>query len=419
MKRHSGHGMSVASPFVEKKTGYLVKQSKDVIRKSWNKRYFELEWPHLRYKKDAADAEWRDVLLCDGVTLTDELGGGVDRPHSFCVLHKDREPFLLQAESQQEMMEWVNAIRNDPSSKCLCHIERSAAAPGAVLSPNGAGAQNSLYLLRARAEVGLIDFDQAEMLGEGAYGAVQLVCHRTTGSTYAMKILSKEQTREADAVELTKLERDVLKRARHPFVVQMAYAFQTPENLYMVMDLVEGGDMYAHMQKQKRFPEKTMQVWAAEISLAVGYLHSVGVIFRDLKPENILLDMEGHCRLTDFGLACVVESADQRAHSFCGTPYYVSPELIMKCKQEGRERGGYSKDVDWWALGVLCFELLVGGPPFDGAPPIRLWFPATRSSGSSSSSLHLRPRTSLFLTHAVALSTCTQARPVRRSTKGL
>lgn len=218
------------------------------------------------------------------------------------------------------------------------------------------------------AEVSLIDFDVRENLGEGAYGEVQLVCHRTTHLEYAMKILSKEQTREADAVQLTKLERDVLKQARHPFVVHMAYAFQTPEKLYMVMDLVEGGDMYGHMQKQKRFSEGVMRVWAAEISLAVGYLHSVGVIFRDLKPENILLDMDGHCRITDFGLACKVESADQRAHSFCGTPYYVSPELILKCRQDKKERGGYSKDVDWWALGVLCFELIVGGPPFDGAP---------------------------------------------------
>ena len=220
----------------------------------------------------------------------------------------------------------------------------------------------------ARAEVSLIDFDLRENLGEGAYGQVQLVCHRTTHLQYAMKILSKEQTREADAVQLTKLERDILKQARHPFVVHMAYAFQTPEKLYMVMDLVEGGDMYGHMQKQGQFSEGVMRVWAAEISLAVGYLHSVGVIFRDLKPENILLDMAGHCRITDFGLAFKVESADQKAHSFCGTPYYVSPELILKCRQDKRERGGYSKDVDWWALGVLCFELIVGAPPFEGAP---------------------------------------------------
>jgi hypothetical protein len=94
-----------------------VKQSSDAIRKSWKRRYFELEWPHLRYKKDAAEAEWKGVLLCDGVILTDDLQG-VDRPHSFCALHKDRAPFFLQADTQEEMMDWVKAIRNDPSSEC-------------------------------------------------------------------------------------------------------------------------------------------------------------------------------------------------------------------------------------------------------------------------------------------------------------
>ncbi len=206
-----------------------------------------------------------------------------------------------------------------------------------------------------------------ENLGEGAYGKVQLVRHRRTGVEYAMKVLSKEETREAAAVENTKLERDVLKEARHPFVVQMAFAFQTPQKLYMVMDLVRGGDMYEHIQKQGRFSEDVVRVWAAEISLAVGYLHSIGIIFRDLKPDNVLLDMEGHCRITDFGLSYKVQSADDRAHSFCGTAFYVSPELILQYKQDGKKRGGYSKDVDWWALGVLCFELLVGGPPFSGA----------------------------------------------------
>ena len=181
-----------------------------------------------------------------------------------------------------------------------------------------------------------------------------------------ISVLNKEEQRKNDAVALTKVERDVLLRVRHPFVVQMAFAFSTQQNLYMVMDFINGGDLYSHMQQQTRFPEAAMRLWAAEISLAVGYLHTVGVVFRDLKPENILLDGDGHAHLTDFGLSCIVETADSRAHSFCGTPYYVSPELIQNCRMDEVNRAGYSKDVDWWALGILCFELLVGDPPFDG-----------------------------------------------------
>jgi serine/threonine protein kinase len=354
---------SMASPSPRKKAGYLLKYSGDAIRKSWKSHYFELEWPRLQYKKDAEEAEWEGVLLCDDVILTDELEG-VDRPHSFCALHKVRAPFFLQAETQQEMMGWVKAIRNDPSSECT--PKRTAQfVPLPYPRPHACLCLDPPLSLPC-AEVSLIDFDVRETLGEGAYGKVQVVRHRRTGCEYAMKILSKEETREADNVELAKLERDVLKEARHPFVVQMAFAFQTPQKLYMVMDLVEGGDMYEHMKKQQRFSEDVVRVWAAEISLALGYLHSIGIIYRDLKPDNILLDMEGHCRITDFGLSYKVQSADGRAHSFCGTPFYVSPELILQCKKDNKKRGGYSKDVDWWALGVLCFELFVGGPPFDG-----------------------------------------------------
>ena len=99
-----------------------------------------------------------------------------------------------------------------------------------------------------------------------------------------ISVLNKEEQRKNDAVALTKVERDVLLRVRHPFVVQMAYAFSTQQNLYMVMDFINGGDLYSHMQQQTRFPEAAMRLWAAEISLAVGYLHTVGVVFRDLKP---------------------------------------------------------------------------------------------------------------------------------------
>jgi serine/threonine protein kinase len=214
-----------------------------------------------------------------------------------------------------------------------------------------------------------------------------------------MKVLSKEQVIKRKDVEHTKTERNVLRRIRHPFVVQLHFAFQTGawrccspfavshrtirhyahasprvrhdavdasrpagNKLYMVMDYVQGGDLYFHLRTEKKFPEPVVRLWIAELVLAYGYLHDLNVVFRDLKPENLLLDAQGHLHLADFGLSKQVVSHEQALHTFCGTPYYLAPEIVQVSKTRG-----YGKAVDWWAVGVLMFELLTGDPPFQGA----------------------------------------------------
>ena len=323
-------------------SGWLTKQGS--FRKSWKRRYFVLEWPILRYYGSEEDAtreqskpgdarKPKGEVRCDDVTLSDSISmARTGRENCFGIFHKTRDAFFVAAESKEEMMQWANAIRHEASC-------------------------------------GMIDFDQLRVLGEGAFGQVWLVNHRTTGVMLAMKVLSKEATQKEKAVENTKVERDILLRVRHPFVVQMHYAFQTAEKLFMVMDYVNGGDLYSHMSssgRPRRFDEGTMRIWAAEICMALGYLHEVGVAFRDLKPENILLDEQGHCHLTDFGLSKSIETSNSRLHTFCGTPYYLAPELITHGSSSRGKGKGYSKDIDWWAMGILCYELLIGDPPFRG-----------------------------------------------------
>ena len=328
-----GRGFSTAGipegmPPGAQKTGFLTKQGH--FRKTWKKRYFVMEWPILKYYKQMGDTDPAGEINCEGVTLSDSANmAKTDKQHCFGIFHRDREPYFLQAESAQEMMEWVKAIRNSDS-------------------------------------VGMIDFDQLKKLGEGAYGTVYLVRHRVTNKMLAMKTISKDQTRRDGAVENTKLERDILLRVRHPFVVQMQYAFQTSEKLFMVMDYVNAGDLYMYICKHKRFAEPVMKMWSAEIGVAVGYLHEVGVVFRDLKPENVLLDRNGHAHLTDFGLSRCIETSGERLHTFCGTPYCLAPELITHGSTARGKGKGYSKDIDWWAVGILCYELLIGDPPFRG-----------------------------------------------------
>jgi len=155
-------------------------------------------------------------------------------------------------------------------------------------------------------------------------------------------------------------ERDVLvKNTRHPFLVSLQYSFQTPDKLYFVMDFVNGGELFFHLQKERAFSEQRTRFYAAEITSAIGYLHKLDIIYRDLKPENILLDLEGHIRLTDFGLCKVMlstEGREGRTATFCGTPEYLAPEVLR--------REPYTKAVDWWCLGSVTYEMLCGRPPF-------------------------------------------------------
>jgi len=200
------------------------------------------------------------------------------------------------------------------------------------------------------------DFTINKVVGRGNFGKVMQVTKKDTGRTYAMKVLRKDTIIAADAVRHTLSETNVLRRVDHPFVVGLKYSFQTPEKLYMVMDYLSGGELFYHLSNVDRFEENRARFYAAEIVEALGYLHKNGIIYRDLKPENLLLDISGHCCLTDFGLVKEGISFGDVTHTFCGSPEYLAPEIL-----QGR---GYSREVDWWALGTFLYEMLEGLPPF-------------------------------------------------------
>lgn len=184
-----------------------------------------------------------------------------------------------------------------------------------------------------------------------------------------MKVLKKSEVIRRQQLEHTLTERFVLATVRHPFVLQLRHAFQTADKLFLVTDYCPGGELFFHLKRLRRFTEGMVRFYSAEIASALAHLHSHGIVYRDLKPENILLDRRGHVTLTDFGLArrlSVTPSAQspgskaRQELTFCGTPEYLSPEMIL----HRRTRCGYDYNVDWWALGVVCYELLTGLPPF-------------------------------------------------------
>ena len=205
-------------------------------------------------------------------------------------------------------------------------------------------------------KVGKDDFQMLQKIGEGNYAVVLLVRQKGTGEYLAMKILNKNMLIERDEVEHTRTERAVLGLADHPFLVKMKYAFQTQEKLYLVMNFANGGELFSHLKKEKRFNEERARFYAAEIALGIQYLHDQGIIYRDLKPENVLLDAEGHVVLTDFGLSKSLRGESDRTRTFCGTPEYLAPEILLN--------QGHGKPVDWWSFGTLLYEMIVGIPPY-------------------------------------------------------
>jgi len=206
-------------------------------------------------------------------------------------------------------------------------------------------------------KINITHFDLLRVIGKGSFGKVMLV--KRNGVLYALKSLRKAALIKRNQLAHTSTERTVLQNIQCPFLVHLSYAFQTTEKLYMVLDFVGGGELYFWLRKEKIFSENRCRLYAAEMSLALQALHQENIVYRDLKPENILLDSRGHLKLTDFGLAkggILSAGSEKGTRTFCGTPEYLAPEIL--------ENNGHGYAVDWWALGTLLYEMLLGLPPF-------------------------------------------------------
>jgi serine/threonine protein kinase len=203
-----------------------------------------------------------------------------------------------------------------------------------------------------RLNVSIEDFEFLKVIGKGYFGKVSQVRYKEDQNIFALKTLKKNKLKEAKQIQHTKTERKILEFVNHPFIVSLKFAFQSETKLYLVMDYYNGGELFYHLRKNKRFNEKESRFYLAQIILAIEFLHKNKVIYRDIKPENIILDNKGYIKLTDFGLAKENVNEEIGTQTFCGTPEYLAPEIIRGDK--------YGKSVDIWCMGILLYEMLFG-----------------------------------------------------------
>ncbi|XP_063400664.1 serine/threonine-protein kinase 38-like isoform X2 [Mytilus trossulus] len=252
------------------------------------------------------------------------------------------------------------------------------------------------FLRLKRSRLGVDDFEPLKVIGRGAFGEVRLVQKKDTGHVYAMKILRKADMLEKDQIAHVRAERDILVEADHTWVVKMFYSFQDQQNLYLIMEFLPGGDMMTLLMKKDTLTDEQSQFYVAETIVAIDSIHKLGFIHRDIKPDNLLLDARGHIKLSDFGLCTGLKKSHRTeyykdlsnakssdfsgnpmdskrraeswkrnrralAYSTVGTPDYIAPEVFMQT--------GYNTSCDWWSLGVIMYEMMIGYPPFCSENP--------------------------------------------------
>ncbi|KAM9959051.1 hypothetical protein ACTFIR_000102 [Dictyostelium discoideum] len=331
------------------KQGFLIKEGGSI--KTWKKRWCVLKNNSIFYSKNASSGELGIIHLkgVSSISISSRK-----KKNCFEIATPERT-YFMKAPSTEEMKEWIEIITQQlnklKESTTRSNSMGQSSDNNLRLSSNGGGGGST------QQRISVEDFDLLKVIGKGSFGKVMQVRKKDNDRIYAMKVLNKNNIIERKEVDHTRSEKNILQKLVHPFLVNLNYSFQTNDKLYFIMDYINGGELFFHLQNEEKFDEIRVKFYCAEIVCGLEYLHNCGIIYRDLKPENILLTSDGHIVLTDFGISKEgLVSDNDRTATFCGTPEYLAPEVLL-----GK---GYGKAVDWWSFGTLVYEMLSGLPPF-------------------------------------------------------